>query len=102
MDKRLARIHPGEILSEDFLVPLGISPYRLAKDTRIDQKRISDIIHGRRAISPDTALRFGRFFRTSPQFWLNLQAHHDLEEKGREMRAELRRIKPAPELVSAD
>ena len=101
MDKRLANIHPGEILSEDFLIPLGISPYRLAKETHIDQKRISDIIHARRSISADTALRFGRFFSTSAQFWLNLQAHYDLEQKEREMRTELKKIKTAQDLVSA-
>ena len=101
MDKRLADIHPGEILSEDFLIPMGISPYRLAKETHIDQKRISDIIHGRRAVSADTALRLGRFFRTSPQFWLNMQAHYDLEAREREMRAELKKIKPVRELATS-
>lgn len=101
MDKRLADIHPGEILSEDFLLPMGISPYRLAKETHIDQKRISDIIHGRRAISADTALRLGRFFRTSAQFWLNMQAHYDLEAREREMRSELKKIKPVRELANS-
>lgn len=73
-------IHPGEILAEEFLAPLGISQYRLAKDISVPPRRINEIVHGQRSITADTALRFGRYFNMSPQFWLNLQAHFDLDE----------------------
>ena len=72
-------IHPGEVLAEDFLKPLGITQYRLAKGTRVPPRRINEIVHGLRAVTADTALRPGRFFGTSEQFWLNLQARYDLE-----------------------
>jgi addiction module HigA family antidote len=77
--KKIPPVHPGEILLEDFLRPLGVSRYRLAKDTGLPQTRIGEIVRGRRAITADTALRFGRFFGTSPEFWMNLQARYDLE-----------------------
>jgi addiction module HigA family antidote len=80
MGKRdIPPIHPGEILLEEFLKPMEISQYRLAKDISVDPRRVNEIVHGQRAISADTALRFGRYFGTSPQFWLNLQSHYDLE-----------------------
>lgn len=91
--KRIPNIHPGEILLEDFLTPLGISAYRLAKETRIDQTRISEIIKGNRSITADTALRFAKFFGNSPQFWLNLQVYYELEEKRTEMASDLAKIK---------
>jgi addiction module HigA family antidote len=72
-------IHPGEILVTEFLTPLGISQYRLAKDIGVTARRINEIVHGRRAISADTALRLGRFFKMEAQFWLNLQSHYDME-----------------------
>jgi addiction module HigA family antidote len=72
-------IHPGEVLAEDFLAPLGITQYRLAKGTRVPPRRINEIVHGVRAITADTALRLGRFFGTSEQYWLNLQGRYDLE-----------------------
>lgn len=79
MSKRdFAPIHPGEILLEEFLRPMGISQYRLAKDIGVPQRRIGEIVQGRRAITADTALRLGRFFGVEAQFWLNLQARHDL------------------------
>ena len=74
-------IHPGKILMEDFLKPLQITAYRLAKNTAIPQTRISEIIKGNRRITPDTALRFSRFFGNSPVFWLGLQNEFDLEEE---------------------
>jgi antitoxin HigA-1 len=74
-------IHPGEALAEDFLRPLGITQYRLAKGTRVPPRRINEIVHGVRAVTADTALRLGRFFGTSEQFWLNLQARYDLEKE---------------------
>ncbi len=78
-NKKLPPIHPGEILMEEFLVPMGISQYRLAKDISVPPRRINEIVHGKRSITADTALRLGRFFSMSPQFWLNLQTRYDLE-----------------------
>ena len=72
-------IHPGEILMEEFLKPMGISQYRLAKNISVSPRRINEIVHGKRAISADTALRLGRFFGMSPHFWLNIQSRYDLE-----------------------
>ena len=77
--KMLADITPGEILQEDFLKPLGLSQYRLANDIGVPPRRINEIVKGQRAITADTALRLGRYFKMSPQFWLNLQSHYDLE-----------------------
>jgi addiction module HigA family antidote len=77
--KKMNPVHPGEILLEEFLNPMGISQYRLAKDISVPARRINEIVHGNRAITADTALRLGRFFGTSAQFWLNLQSHFDLE-----------------------
>jgi addiction module HigA family antidote len=72
-------IHPGEILSEDFMKPYGLSMNKLALDLRVPVTRIADIVAERRGISPDTALRLGRYFKTTPRFWLNLQTKYDLE-----------------------
>jgi addiction module HigA family antidote len=76
---KIAPVHPGEILLEEFLKPLGISQYRLAKDTSVPPRRINEIVHGLRSITADTALRLGRYFGNSEEFWLNLQARYDLE-----------------------
>jgi len=70
---------PGEILNEEFLTPLGVSQYRLAKDIGISPRRINEIVHGKRAVTPNTALRLGKYFGISAQFWLNLQARYDLQ-----------------------
>lgn len=78
-NKKLPPIHPGEILIEEFLKPMGISQYRLAKDISVPPRRINEIVHGKRSITADTALRLGRFFEISPQFWLNLQNRFDIE-----------------------
>ena len=72
-------IHPGEILLSEFLEPLGVSQYRLAKDIGVTPRRINEIVHGRRAVTADTALRLGRYFDMEAQFWLNLQSHYDME-----------------------
>ena len=72
-------IHPGEILLEEFLEPLGLSQYRLAKDISVAPRRINEIVHGKRAISADTALRLSRYFGTTDRFWLNLQTAYDLD-----------------------
>jgi addiction module HigA family antidote len=77
--KMLAPIHPGEILMEEFLKPLGITQYRLAKDINVPARRINEIVHGKRSITADTALRLSRYFNLSERFWLNLQARYDLE-----------------------
>ncbi len=77
--KKLAPIHPGEILLEEFMKPVGITQYRLAKDISVHPRRINQIVHGNRSISADTALRLSRYFATSERFWLNLQTRYDLE-----------------------
>lgn len=83
-DKKLPPIHPGEILLEEFLKPMGISQYRLAKATSVPARRINEIVHGKRSITADTALRLSKFFGMSDRFWMNLQARYDLElEKDR-------------------
>jgi len=77
--KKLAPVHPGEILLEEFLEPMEIPQYRLSKDIGVPPRRINEIVHGKRAISPDTALRLARYFGMSETFWSNLQSHYDLE-----------------------
>jgi addiction module HigA family antidote len=77
--EKLAPVHPGEILMEEFLKPLGISQYRLAKDINVPARRINEIVQGKRSISADTALRLSRYLNLSERFWLNLQARYDLE-----------------------
>jgi addiction module HigA family antidote len=95
MSDRLPSIHPGEILLEEFLQPLAITPYRLAKSIGVPQTRIAAILAGKRAITADTALRLARFFETSPEFWLNLQSTYELQEARRQGRdAEIGRIAP--------
>jgi addiction module HigA family antidote len=79
--KVFAPIHPGEVLLEDFLRPMGLSQYRLAKGISVPPRRINEIVQGKRRISADTALRLGRFFGMSERFWLNLQNRHDLERE---------------------
>ena len=77
--RKLSPVHPGEILQTEFLIPLGLSQYRLAKDTSVPPRRISEIVRGQRAISADTSLRLARYFSTSERFWSNLQLRYDLE-----------------------
>ena len=79
MNDKIPPIHPGEILKEEFLDPMEISQYRLANDISVPPRRINEIVLGKRSITADTALRLGRYFGVSPQFWTNLQAHYDLE-----------------------
>ncbi len=78
MKNKIKPIHPGEVLNEEFLKPLALTQYRIAKDIRVPARRINEIVHGNRAISADTALRFAAYFKTSPAFWTNLQSRHDL------------------------
>jgi antitoxin HigA-1 len=79
MKRDMPPVHPGEILLEEFLKPMGITQYRLAKSIGVPQRRIGEIVAGKRAITADTALRLARFFGTDAQSWMNLQAHYDLE-----------------------
>ena len=79
--KLIDPVHPGEILMEEFLVPMGISQYRVAKDISVPARRINEIVHGKRAITADTALRLARYFGTSERFWMNLQVRYDLERE---------------------
>lgn len=78
-------IHPGEILSEEFLEPLEMSQYRLAKDISVPPRRINEIVHGKRGITADTALRLALYFGTSERFWMNLQAHYEIEIERRRL-----------------
>jgi addiction module HigA family antidote len=91
MTKRI--VHPGVILERDFLDGLGVSQYRLAVDIEVPPRRINEIVRGLRGISADTALRLARYFRTTPQFWLNLQQRYDLESAEERLGARIRRIK---------
>ena len=97
--KKMEPIHPGEVLLEEFLNPMGISQYRLAKDISVPARRINEIVHGKRSITADTALRLGRYFGTSAQFWMNLQDHLDLEIQrdriGDRLDEEVRALVPA-------
>ena len=98
-DDRLPNIHPGEVLLEEFLQPMGLSQYRLAKELHVPGRRINEIIHGKRGVSVDTALRLARFFGTTDRFWLNLQMLYDLElERGR-LQPQLDAIVPLPVVV---
>jgi len=76
---KLPPVHPGEVLLEEFLAPVGLSQYRLAKDISVPPRRINEIVHGKRAVTADTALRLARYFGTTPRFWLNLQGQYDLD-----------------------
>ena len=91
--KRLANIHPGEILMEEFLIPLGISSYRLSKEIGIPQTRISEITKARRRVTADTALRLSKYFGNSPKFWMGLQDDYDIEEEQHVIFKELSEIK---------
>jgi len=90
--ERLPNIHPGEILKEEFLDPFGISAYRLSKEIKIPQTRISQIIKGKRRITANTALRLSEFFGNSPQFWMGVQDDYDLEEERIKIEEELKYI----------
>ena len=92
--KNLKNIHPGEVLLHEFLIPMEVSAYRLAKEALLPQTRISEIIKGNRRITADTALRFSKFFGTSAKFWLGLQDDYDLEEEARRKENEFFSIKP--------
>lgn len=92
MTKKLKNIHPGEILKEEFLEPMNITAYRLAKEVNLPQTAISDIIRGKRNITAQIALRFAKFFGTTPHFWIGLQDDYNLEEKKERLKKELSKI----------
>jgi antitoxin HigA-1 len=95
LDPEIASITPGEILGTEFLGPLGITSYKLAKDTGMPRSRVSAILNGKRAITAETALAFGLYFGTSAQFWINLQTHFDLEKATRECFEKIKaKVKP--------
>ncbi len=102
MEDRIDPIHPGEVLSKDFLEPMGITAYRLARDIRIDQTRVSEILRGKRGISVDTALRLGKYFGISAEFWLNIQRRYDLERKRLELQSILTAIPSVCPVVAED
>lgn len=93
-EDRIPPVHPGEILAEEFLEPLRVTQHRLAVEIGVPPRRINEIVHGKRGISADTALRLARFFGTSEQFWLNLQSHYDLEREKDRLCGVLERIHP--------
>jgi|SRR5262245_31206094 len=99
--RKLPPVHPGEILLEEFLCPLGVSQYRLAKEVSVPARRINEIVRGSRSISADTALRLARYFGTSERFWLNLQARYDLEVEKDRLGDRLRREVKVLEVGSA-
>jgi len=92
--KKHAPIHPGEVLREDFLAPLGLSEYRLANDIGVPPRRINEIVKGKRSVTADTALRLSRYFAWPAEVWLNLQSQYDRQVTESEMRPVLERIKP--------
>lgn len=98
----LAAVHPGEVLLEEFIKPLGITQYRLAKETDVPPRRINEIVLSQRSITADTALRLAKFFGTSEMFWLNLQAHYDLEVQRARMGARLSSVRPLVQLRHAN
>ena len=89
--RRLPPVHPGEILRDEFLVPMRISVYRLAKAIRVSRPRLNDIVLGRRGVTTDTALRLGRYFGMTPEFWINLQTRYDLDVAERTLRRKIER-----------
>ena len=89
--KKLPPVHPGEFLRDDFLRPMKISVYTLAQAIKVPRSRVNDIVLGRRGITVDTAFRLARYFGTSPEFWLNLQARHDLDVADRKLRRRIER-----------
>ena len=89
--RRLPPVHPGEILRDEFLTPMALSVYRLAQEIKVSHPRLNDIVLGRRAVTTDTALRLGRYFGTTPEFWINLQTRYDLNIAERTVRRKIER-----------
>jgi len=99
--RKLKNIHPGEILKEEFLDPMGVTVYRLSRETGLSQTRLSQIIKGERSITAETALKLGKFFNVPAEFWMNLQSLYDIEEAQKQYRKELKSIHSIQELKSA-
>ncbi|TGL93474.1 addiction module antidote protein, HigA family [Leptospira barantonii] len=99
--KKIPNVHPGEILNEEFLLPMKITAYRLAKETKLNPTRISEIIHGKRGITADTALRFSKFFGNSVEFWMGIQDEFEIREERSKIFAELEEIRTYKELLGA-
>lgn len=99
--RHLKNIHPGEVLKEEFLDPMGISVYRLSKETGLSQTRLGQIIKGKRSVSAETAVKLGKFFGVAAEFWMNLQSLYDLEEVKKHHRKEIESIHPLKELKRA-
>jgi addiction module HigA family antidote len=97
--KTHAPIHPGEILREDFLIPLGLSEYRVAKHIGVSPRRINEIVKGKRALTVDTALRLERYFAWPAEVWLNLQSHHDQQATKETLKTALAEIHPCPAIT---
>jgi addiction module HigA family antidote len=96
MNQKLPNVHPGEVLLEEFLKPLALSQNRLARELNVPPRRVNEIVLGKRAVTPDTALRFARYFGTSERFWLGLQLDYDLEEAQRSLGERIaREVRPA-------
>jgi addiction module HigA family antidote len=95
--KRLPNVHPGEVLREEFMEPLGLTSYRLAKELHVTQPRVNDVVLEKRGITADMALRLGTYFGNGPEFWMNLQQAYELEEAQRAAGASVRRIRPRAE-----
>ena len=89
--RRLAPVHPGEVLRDEFLTPMALSVYRLAREIGVSRPRLNDVVRGRRAVTTDTALRLGRYFGTTPAFWVNLQTRYDLDVAERRLRRRIER-----------
>ena len=101
MKRKIPNVHPGEILNEEFLIPMEITPYRLAKETKIPATRVSDIIKRKRGITADTALRFSKFFGNSVDFWMGIQDEYEVREQKEKLESELSEIKNYKEVISA-
>ncbi|AYV57401.1 addiction module antidote protein, HigA family [Leptospira kmetyi] len=99
--KKIPNVHPGEILNEEFLLPMKITAYRLAKETKLNPTRISEIIRGKRGITADTALRFSKFFGNSVEFWMGIQDEFEIQEERRKIGPELEGIRHYKELIKA-
>ena len=99
--KKLELVTPGEILLEEWLKPMGVSQYRLAVEIGVSPRRINEIVHGKRALTADTALRLARFFGTDPRSWLNLQSHYNMEKAARQTGSALQKIIPWSERAAA-
>lgn len=91
---KLKNVHPGEILNEEFIIPMALSQNKLARAIEVSPRRVNEIVLQKRSITADTDLRFAKFFGTSPGFWMNLQQEYDLEEKSKQIKDSLKHIKP--------